>query len=463
MTDFKEKNIRATFNPIFIWLADLIVIWISVCCLQFYFGNNPWGVSSRIVLIIATVAYIPACLYIKQGRHLTSAVTLDKVFINSIKAIIIHALVFMSLAAFLHLDYSITFYVLFYGILFIAFPLINIITNKLIKNARSKGYYQTRVAIVGVNPTSQRLSEAMLKDAGYGYKIIGYFDIKDRGVENINLLGNLDDLEEYARQRRVDEIFFTSMDKEVENMARVVKIAENNVITFYYVPKISRYVSGGFDLHNIGSIPVLTLRRNPLSVPWRRGVKRIFDIAFSSVVLLFSPIIFIPIAIGIKLSSPGPIFFKQERTGYKGQSFKCYKFRTMRVNASADKDQASRNDPRKTRFGNFLRRTSLDELPQFINVWKGDMTVVGPRPHMLKHTEDYMRLIDKYMVRHKVKPGITGWAQVNGFRGQTDELWKMEKRVECDVWYIENWTFSLDLKIIFRTVMNAIRGESNAF
>ena len=463
MTDSKYKQSRSSLNPIYMWLADLLVIWISVIGLQVYFGHEPWDMGARIMLVLATIAYIPACLYIKQGRHVVSAVTLDKVFINSIKAIVIHALVFMSLAAFLHTDYSITFYVLFYGILFIAFPIINIIRNKWVKNARREGRFQTRVAIVGVNPTSRRLSEAMLKDSGFGYKIVGYFDIKDQRHSGVKYLGDLVELERYASRHDIDEIFLTSTDDETETMAQVVKIAEDNVVPFFYVPKISKYVSGAFDLHNIGSVPVLTLRRNPLSVPWRRGLKRTFDFAFSSVVLLFSPLIFIPVAIGIKISSPGPIFFRQERTGYRGKSFKCYKFRTMRINADADRAQATQDDPRKTRFGDFLRRTSIDELPQFINVWKGDMTVVGPRPHMLKHTEDYAQLVDRYMVRHKVKPGITGWAQVHGYRGLTDELWKMEKRVEFDVWYIENWTFSLDLKIIFRTMLNAMHGEKNAF
>lgn len=185
--------------------------------------------------------------------------------------------------------------------------------------------------------------------------------------------------------------------------------------------------------------------------------------AFSATVLLFSPLVFIPVAIAIKLSSPGPIFFKQKRTGYRGREFYCYKFRTMRVNKSADTQQATKNDPRKTRVGDFLRRTSIDELPQFINVFIGNMSVVGPRPHMLKHTEQYSHLIKKYMVRHYIKPGITGWAQINGFRGQTEELWQMEQRVEHDVWYIEHWNPLLDLKIIFRTVTNAIHGEKNAF
>ncbi len=192
-------------------------------------------------------------------------------------------------------------------------------------------------------------------------------------------------------------------------------------------------------------------------------MKRGFDLVFSSMFLIVSPIIFLPIIIAVKLSSPGPILFKQKRTGYLGREFYCYKFRTMRVNDSSDSKQASRHDSRITKVGKFLRHTSMDELPQFINVWLGDMSVVGPRPHMIKHTAYYTELIDKYMVRHFIKPGITGWAQITGYRGETNELWQMEKRVECDVWYIEHWNFFLDLKIILLTVINAIRGEENAF
>lgn len=192
-------------------------------------------------------------------------------------------------------------------------------------------------------------------------------------------------------------------------------------------------------------------------------VKRSFDLLFATCAIIISPLILIPVAIGIKISSPGPIFFKQKRTGYRGKEFTCYKFRTMKVNTDSDKIQATKDDPRKTQFGNFLRKTSIDELPQFFNVLRGDMSIVGPRPHMVKHTKDYSVLIDKYMIRHTIKPGITGWAQVNGYRGETKELWQMEKRVEYDVWYTENWNLMLDLKIIFLTVVNAIKGEKNAF
>ena len=227
--------------------------------------------------------------------------------------------------------------------------------------------------------------------------------------------------------------------------------------------QIPRTLARNFELNSVGHLPLLSIRNNPLKKNINRLLKRSFDLVVSSLFLCFYPLVYIVVAIGIKISSPGPVYFRQERTGYLGRSFECLKFRTMKVNATSDICQATKNDPRKTRFGEFLRRTSIDELPQFVNVWRGEMSIVGPRPHMLMHTEQYTELIDRYMLRHAVKPGITGWAQVNGYRGPTDELWKMERRVEYDVWYIENWSLLLDMKIIVRTVINAFRSDENAF
>lgn len=175
------------------------------------------------------------------------------------------------------------------------------------------------------------------------------------------------------------------------------------------------------------------------------------------------PVIFIVVGIAIKVTSPGPILFKQRCNGESGKEFWCYKFRSMCVNPDSDKMQATKDDLRKTRVGNFLRKSNIDELPQFINVLLGDMSIVGPRPHMLKHTEEYSKLIDKYMVRHLIKPGITGWAQIHGFRGETKELWQMKARVARDIWYLEHWTFILDLYIIYKTVANIIKGEKEAY
>jgi putative colanic acid biosynthesis UDP-glucose lipid carrier transferase len=195
-----------------------------------------------------------------------------------------------------------------------------------------------------------------------------------------------------------------------------------------------------------------------------RFKKRVFDVVCSlAFIVLIYWWVYLIVAAIIKVTSPGPVYFKQLRNGMNGKEFTCLKFRSMRVNADAGKVQATKDDSRKTKFGAFMRKTSIDELPQFINVLRGDMSLVGPRPHMLSHTKEYSALINKYMVRHLVKPGITGLAQVTGFRGETKELSQMEGRVRQDIWYVENWSFFLDIRILFLTVYNAIRGDKQAY
>lgn len=243
-----------------------------------------------------------------------------------------------------------------------------------------------------------------------------------------------------------------------------MRACENHLVRFHVIPSELSYMHHRMNFEVINNVPVLGMRNEPLEFVGNRMVKRMFDLVCSGIFLctLF-PIIYIIIGIAIKASSPGPVFFKQKRSGQNGREFWCYKFRSMKVNAQADSLQATQHDPRKTRIGEFIRHTNIDELPQFINVFKGEMSMVGPRPHMLKHTEEYSQLIDKYMVRHFAKPGITGWAQVTGFRGETRELWQMEGRVQKDIWYIEHWTFALDLYIMYKTFANVIAGEKEAY
>lgn len=418
----------------------------------------------RDLWVMVNTSYLPVLLWVSRKPHQQRVLLMDHVIRSAFGVVGIHALFFFSLVAFLQIDdVPIKTYLVYYGMMTVAIPLWWMISRLIIKSLRSKGYNFARVAIVGTGPTAMRLYEELQSDAGFGYKVLGFFDDKAEPGFHGKLLGGIDDLGRTAKKYKFDQVFYTLSGEDGESLSKVIKIADDNVMRFYYVPRISRRVARSFELNSVGVIPVLSVRRNPLNSTFNSGLKRAFDIVFSSVVLLFSPLVYIPVAIAIKITSPGPVFFKQERTGYKGRTFKCWKFRTMRVNDSANTRQATSDDPRTTRLGQFLRRTSIDELPQFVNVWLGDMSVVGPRPHMLKHTEDYAKLIDLYMVRHVVKPGITGYAQVNGYRGITDELWKMEKRVEHDVWYIENWSFLLDLKIIVRTIINAFQGEKNAF
>lgn len=423
------------------------------------------GTPNWLMWMFINISFLPVLLYVSRIKeHSFRVILLDKVFIQAITAVGIHALFFLSLIAFFDIEgLTTSFYVTYYCMLALAETLWSLFSRKLIKHFRRRGYNYMKVAIVGTNSTSERLFKEMQSDPGYGYRVLGFFDKMPQKDFCGKYTGHIDELEDFVRDNDVDQIYFTLSGKD-ESLTKVVKIADDNVAEFLYVPMISPYVVRNFHAQNIGCVPVLAIRNNPLKQTQNKIIKRVFDLVFSSIALLFYfPFVYIPIGLTIKLTSKGPIYFKQERTGYKGKPFVCLKFRSMAVNRQADTKQATKGDARVTNIGKFIRRTSIDELPQFINVFKGDMSVVGPRPHMLKHTEEYSKLVDQYMVRHLIKPGITGWAQVNGYRGQTDELWKMEKRVENDVWYLEHWSFMLDMKIIVRTVINAFKRDENAF
>ena len=458
-TDGRGRYIPTLFNLGDIAIVNLI-FWLTLeLCLQIDVDR---GVLRELWLCV-NVALVPGLVLAYLNPHESRAIRMENVMRNTLITIVMHLLVFMSLIAFLRIpSFTYRLYLTFYSLLTVSLMLFDLSGNYLLKTYRRHGYNYTRVVIIGTGPAAMRLSQAMKEDPGFGYNIMGFFDDAFDSHFEGRYIGNVDRLSDFVRENDVQQIFFT-LSGHSDSLAKVIKIADDQVVEFYYVPQIPRTLPRGFELHNIGSMPVLSLRHNPLAGTFNHAVKRAFDLLVSGTFLVFYPLIYIPVAIAIKASSPGPVYFRQERTGLRGKSFMCLKFRTMKVNSTSDSAQATEHDPRKTRVGDFLRRTSLDELPQFINVWKGEMSVVGPRPHMLKHTEEYTRLVDQYMVRHAVKPGITGWAQVNGFRGITDELWKMERRVECDVWYIENWSLLLDIKIMCRTVINAFAGDKNAF
>jgi Undecaprenyl-phosphate glucose phosphotransferase len=276
-------------------------------------------------------------------------------------------------------------------------------------------------------------------------------------------MGNIADAREFALKKNVDEVIVALTDFDKKTINSLIKFCDNNLIRITIVPDFYRKFAYQFQIDFFGSIPFLSIRKEPLQSFRNRLIKRSFDFLFSTMVILLIFPWFIPLmAILIKLGSKGPVFFFQDRSGLNNKVFKMIKFRTMVVNQEAHQRQASRDDPRITPIGRFLRKTNLDEMPQFFNVWMGCMTVVGPRPHTLKHTEVYSKIVDNFMVRQFVKPGLTGWAQVTGFRGETGKPELMAKRVAKDVWYIENWSFFLDLKIVAMTIYNMIAGDENA-
>jgi len=339
------------------------------------------------------------------------------------------------------------------------------ICRAAIRYLRSNGKNVHRVAFVGGGDNIWELFNEM-RNPFYGYQVIGYFNYEplDDAPEGLKYLGSVSDVTAYLSTDGVHQLYCSLPSAMAADIRPLINFCEHHCIRFFSVPNVRNYLKRQMNLEMLGSVPVLYIREDPLSSTGNRLIKRAFDVIVSGLFMIPFCLIILPIvAIISKITQPGPIFFRQQRNGLNGDVFYCYKFRSMKVNVDADRKQTTEDDPRKTKFGNFLRKSSIDEMPQFINVLKGDMSIVGPRPHMLLHTEEYSALIDKYMVRHWVRPGITGWAQVTGARGETKELWQMEERIKKDIWYIEHWSIWLDLRIIFLTVWNAIGGDKQAY
>jgi putative colanic acid biosysnthesis UDP-glucose lipid carrier transferase len=319
-------------------------------------------------------------------------------------------------------------------------------------------------AVVGGGGNNLRYLENVLSSVyGDHTRCIGRFAHDE--LPDVKNLGTYDEIEAYLKENHhINKLLYFYSDLPKQNIQRIIQLCRSRFIDFDMVPIGVDFFERGIQVEQFAHLPIFRRKKEPLCLPQNKILKRAFDIFFSLMVIVFIfPWLFPLVMLMIRLESKGPIFFLQKRTGYWNKPFHCIKFRTMKYNDSSDLQQAKKGDGRITRIGSILRKTNIDELPQFFNVLLGDMSVVGPRPHMIKHTEDYSKLIDKYMIRHEVKPGVTGWAQVNGWRGPTEELYQMAKRVEYDVNYIENWNFWFDCKCIFLTVFNMLKGEDNAF
>ncbi|MNX43518.1 UDP-glucose:undecaprenyl-phosphate glucose-1-phosphate transferase [compost metagenome] len=314
--------------------------------------------------------------------------------------------------------------------------------------------------IIGYTPESIRLKDFFETRNDYGYRFLGYFS--DR-KSNQNIKGKLADLKPFIIDNGVHEIYCSLNEISNEKLKDLVCFADENNKTIKFIPDTKEIFSKNLKIDYYEMFPVLSLQQTMLHDPTTKIFKRIFDIVFSLIVIIGFLSWLIPIlAILIKLESRGPVFFKQGRPGIDENEFFCYKLRSMRINRTTEVE-ASKNDPRVTKMGKFMRKTSLDEMPQFLNVLLGDMSVVGPRPHLWSQNKAYSKKIKKYMIRHCVKPGITGLAQVSGYRGEIEKDRDMVHRIKFDVFYIENWSLILDLKIIFQTVVNIFKGEEKAY
>lgn len=429
-------------------------------------------------LRITTSKYLPIIMMFNLIWLLSTNITglyervLNKDSIRTYQGFFKTYLLFVSLISFIIIIIGTSFYlitreyllysVILFGFLVGSWKFIFLIIRKSKRNLLMDS---RNIIIVGSGPIGMNIFEYFEHNKHSGYKVLGFFDDKASRIPAIGLyLGSIDDCIDYVLENGVDEIFCALPISQTNRIEQLMIEADKHLIRFKIVPEYYINPKRSMFVQNFDHIPIISVRSEPLENMLNRMVKRLFDVIFSLFIIIFVFSWLFPVlAILIKLQSPGPVFFVQVRSGKDNKPFKCYKFRSMRVNNDADKRQADRNDKRITPIGAFIRKTSLDEFPQFFNTLIGNMSVVGPRPHMISHTEQYSQLVDKFMVRHFLKPGITGWAQINGFRGETKTTEDMLQRVEADVWYLENWSFLLDLKIIFLTFWNVIKGDEKAF
>lgn len=466
-----EPYYESKYNKISIYTVLTGDILILNAVLLFCRINNldiiSYGITYTEFHIIATLCYLlcgSGSRVILHRRKVRSYQIVSNVIQNIIAFTVLLFLVF---SASHKINFLSSDFLIFLNLTYFLITIYRLTLRNLLKRWRTMGKNMRHAVIVGESYNCIELYHELTDEVSAGYKVHGYFAHckSDLYPTECKYLGKPQEVISWLENHRFVAHLYCSLPSAEKNIILpIIHYCENNLVHFYSLPNLHNYLHNRVYFNMIGNVPYLSLRRNPLSEIHNRFIKRVFDVCFSLIFLCtVFPLVLIVVALISKATMPGPIFFKQKRNGLNDKEFYCYKFRSMKVNAEADTVQATLNDPRKTKWGNFMRKTSIDELPQFINVLKGDMSIVGPRPHMLKHTEEYSKLIDKYMVRHLVKPGITGWSQVTGFRGETKELKDMEGRIKGDIWYIEHWTFWLDIYIIYKTIVNAFKGEKKAY
>lgn len=324
---------------------------------------------------------------------------------------------------------------------------------------RARGYNSSPVLIIGETHEVNRVKAHFNKHPEFGYRVVA-----DYLKKQINTVSDIRQIEAFALKNNIEEIYLCIAGLAPGHLSHLIEIGHRNLIKIKLTTNLGELGPNKLKLENYGSLPVINITSTPLDHLWNRFAKRAFDVVFSLlVIMLVMSWLFPLLAVIIWFTSRGPILFAQQRTGISNQPFTCWKFRTMYVNKEADKKQATSNDNRVTPIGLFLRKTSLDELPQFFNVLIGNMSVVGPRPHMIKHTEEFSQQIGFYNTRLLVKPGITGLAQVKGYRGETYPFHRLNGRVRLDCFYVKNWDFFLDLKIVYRTARTVFAGQENAY
>lgn len=331
------------------------------------------------------------------------------------------------------------------------------------KILRHRGKSIRNLLIIGASEIGEKFRDVVLENPEFGYKFVGF--IYNQSAKDV--IGAVSELDNIIDEKKVEEVVIALPNNSVENLEEIVRICNKNAVGIHIIPDYFKFLSNRFQMSTVSNIPVITIRDEPLNEAIKRFIKRTFDIFFSFIILLFVLSWLVPIVfVLIKLDSHGPVFFIQERFGVRNKKFKCFKFRTLSHESSNGNDfkPIVSKDPRVTRIGKILRKTNIDELPQFINVLIGDMSVVGPRPHAVLFDLEYAKIFEEIKMRYKVRPGITGWAQINGLRGDVENEEENKRRtlerMKYDLWYIENWSFKLDFQIVLITIWHMIKGDT---
>jgi putative colanic acid biosynthesis UDP-glucose lipid carrier transferase len=455
----------------YFYLLRLILAWtdlvlVNLCFfLAYYLSNKYWvpidtniyrhfAIICNLIWIICTGIFK---LYTEHTIHKP-----ESIYRATWKSVAMHIALFIIYLFFSNsIDFSKHFFISFYALMIFGF-LLSRFTGTALQALLHKNFgVRKAVAILDMNQGGRRLAKYLQQQSSLNF--VGFLDEGISVSEHGELVVTSATKQLSAAVNFGVEEVFVSIDTErMGDLTELIKEGEKQCVRLKFVPDLTA-LETNFRFDKMGDFTVLCARSEPLESIENRFKKRLFDIIVSLAVIVFILSWLYPIlAIIIKLQSPGPVLFKQLRSGRDNKPFWCYKFRSMRINDDSDKRQASHDDDRVTPIGRFLRRKSIDEFPQFFSVLFGYMSVIGPRPHMLSHTEQYRKIIDKYTVRHFLKPGISGLAQVNGYRGETKDKGLMEKRVEHDIWYMKNWSLMLDLRIVFLTMVNILRKEENA-
>lgn len=454
---------------IVILVFSFFITYLFFSSFNFLYWKSYISVDILILLLSVFFWYL-----ISQSTGLYNETRIRKLVYEIILTVknVIYLTLFIIILSFISNSQLITrsFVVLFTVILTVLLTIEKLLVRYFINYLRLKGRNIRNLLIVGAGPVGKKFLDLITNNPHYGYKFVGFIDDNLKADLNGEYLGTTSDLEKILSKKTIDDVIIALPNYASDKIEKVIRICENFTTRVRIIPDIFKFAPSKYYIDIFDVFPIIYIRNEKLNEFQWRVVKRFFDIIFSLGIIIFIFSWLFPIiAILIKIDSRGPVFFKQERWGRNNKKFYAIKFRSM-VAESKDVDekgnylQATKNDPRVTRVGKFLRKTNLDELPQFFNVLLGDMSVVGPRPHPITLNEESRKTIPKYMQRTLVKPGITGWAQVNGLRGETkDNPIKMKKRVEYDLWYIENWSLWLDMQIIFMTIWQMFKGDPNAY